>query len=190
MSDLTKLVFKLLLIFNYHRSLNSLSTSNLFESVIWWQYNTCMHNSFFYFFCMKPQVLGSPRSFFWLGKFLLVNLFLKKIVLLKISLDKNWIDRLLSYVQPMSRKSFISEVKAKNVKLANQMEGLSNQQPSWHLLVQSQLEHQSNEWKLFRVINKDTSTMSMTLFWCLYCELLISIFSQVVLVFLLLTLHK
>ena len=42
--------------------------------------------------------------------------------------------------------------------------------PSWHLLVQKHLwQYKNNVWNLFKVNNKDTRTMSMTSFWCLYC---------------------
>ena len=44
--------------------------------------------------------------------------------------------------------------------------------PKRHLLVQSQQwNHQKNNWNLFKIKNTDTRTMSMTSFWCLYCQL-------------------
>ena len=43
--------------------------------------------------------------------------------------------------------------------------------PSWHLIAQrQQWKHQNNVWNLFKV-NKNTRTMLMTWFWCLYCQL-------------------
>ena len=45
--------------------------------------------------------------------------------------------------------------------------------PTWHLLVQSQqCKHQDNVWNLFKINNKVTRMTSMTLLWCLYCQLL------------------
>ena len=42
--------------------------------------------------------------------------------------------------------------------------------PSRHLFVQNQqYKHQSNVSNMFKVNNKDTRTISMTSFWCLYC---------------------
>ena len=42
--------------------------------------------------------------------------------------------------------------------------------PNWLLFVQSQQQkNQDNVWNLLKVNNKDTTTTSLTSFWCLYC---------------------
>ena len=66
---------------------------------------------------------------------------------------------------------YFEGVRVKVIKKALDLPCIKISLPSWHLLVQIQqwTKYQSNVWNLFKFNNKDTRTMSMMLFWCLYC---------------------